>query len=102
VTFHEEPKDAAVPQEGSKGGKTKLPPIPDMRFEYSYLKSIQPFVRVQISETHGAEGEVAVRDGISRPERIEIEWRGVLWVTLKDQVLTPCMQGVIWWVLLAL
>ena len=39
--------------------KNTMPPLPDLRFEQSYLKSIEQ-----------AEG-----------------WQGVLWITLRDQVL---------------
>jgi len=106
VTFHEEPKHAAAP-EGSDSKeanphKTKLPTIPDLRFEYSYLKSIQPFVKItrvgrKVQGMHEAEGGlVADEDTDSSREIIEIEWGRVLWVTLKDQVLSPFMQGTVW------
>ncbi|MCJ1289967.1 hypothetical protein MMC34_001501, partial [Xylographa carneopallida] len=49
-----------------------LPPLPDLRFEQSYLASLQ-----------GAEG-----------------WRGVGYVTVRDQVLLPLLQGTLWTLLL--
>ncbi|XP_014551234.1 hypothetical protein COCVIDRAFT_31208 [Bipolaris victoriae FI3] len=49
-----------------------MPPLPDLRFEQSYLKSIE----------HA--------DG----------WKGVLWITLRDQVIMCFAQGVLWTLLL--
>ncbi|KAL1634426.1 hypothetical protein SLS58_010714 [Diplodia intermedia] len=50
-----------------------LPPLPDLRFEQSYLKSI---------------------------ERCESSW-GVAYVTLRDQLLLPLLQGTLWTLLLS-
>jgi hypothetical protein len=88
----------------SKRAKTKLPPIPDLRFEYSYLKNIQPYVKIRrvgrkVQEPHVAEGEVVVVDEEFPREIIEIEWRQILWVTLKDQLISPLLQGTLWWVI---
>ncbi|KAF2799663.1 DUF1770-domain-containing protein [Melanomma pulvis-pyrius CBS 109.77] len=49
-----------------------MPPLPDMRFEQSYLKSIEH-----------AEG-----------------WKGVLWITVRDQVIFCFAQGVLWQLIL--
>ncbi|OAL44376.1 DUF1770-domain-containing protein [Pyrenochaeta sp. DS3sAY3a] len=48
--------------------RNTMPPLPDLRFEQSYLKSI---------------------------ERAE-SWKGVLWITLRDQVIMCFAQGVLW------
>ena len=100
VTFHEEPKNAVAQDDSNiKRAKTKLPPIPDLRFEYSYLKNIQPFVKIERVarkgqlEHHEGEGEEE-----SPCEIIEIQWGQVLWVTLRDQVVSPLLQGTLWWV----
>ena len=45
-----------------------MPPLPDLRFEQSYLKSI---------------------------EKAE-SWKGVAWITFRDQVLMCFAQGVLW------
>ncbi|KAF2011125.1 DUF1770-domain-containing protein [Aaosphaeria arxii CBS 175.79] len=45
-----------------------MPPLPDLRFEQSYLKSI---------------------------EHAE-SWKGVLWITFRDQVLMCFTQGMLW------
>ncbi|KAL5117993.1 hypothetical protein ACEQ8H_004138 [Pleosporales sp. CAS-2024a] len=53
--------------------KQNMPPLPDLRFEQSYLKSIE-----------SAES-----------------WKGVLWITLKDQVIFCFAQGVLWTLVLS-
>jgi len=50
-----------------------MPPLPDLRFEQSYLKSIEQ-----------AEG-----------------WKSVAWITIRDQVIMCFAQGVIWTLLLS-
>ncbi|KAF2183753.1 DUF1770-domain-containing protein [Zopfia rhizophila CBS 207.26] len=52
--------------------RSTMPPLPDLRFEQSYLKSI---------------------------EKAE-SWKGVLWITFRDQVLMCFAQGVLWMLLL--
>ncbi|KAI4246988.1 MAG: hypothetical protein L6R40_001653 [Gallowayella cf. fulva] len=53
--------------------RTNLPPLPDMRFEQSYLASLQ-----------GAESY----------------WR-IAWITGRDQVFLPLVQGMLWTFLLS-
>ncbi|PNS18267.1 hypothetical protein CAC42_7636 [Sphaceloma murrayae] len=48
--------------------RSNLPPLPDLRFEQSYLASIQH------ADT----------------------WQKVAFITIKDQVVMPLMQGMIW------
>ncbi|KAL6705650.1 hypothetical protein ACN47E_006597 [Coniothyrium glycines] len=48
--------------------KQNMPPLPDLRFEQSYLKSIEH-----------AQG-----------------WQGVLWITMRDQVILCFTQGMLW------
>jgi len=79
---------AVAHESNSKMAKTKLPAIPDLRFEYSYLKNVQPFVKIKRVGRQ--------REGESPHEIIEIEWRQVLWVTLRDQVIHPLLQGTLW------
>ncbi|KAF2744038.1 DUF1770-domain-containing protein [Sporormia fimetaria CBS 119925] len=52
--------------------RANMPPLPDMRFEQSYLKSI---------------------------EKAE-SWQGVVWITIRDQVVMCFAQGVLWNLLL--
>jgi len=53
--------------------RPRLPAIPDLRFEYSYLRSIHRHI-----------------DG---PDP---KWGQIAWVTLRDQILAPMLQGTIW------
>ncbi|KAL8836852.1 MAG: hypothetical protein Q9170_002743 [Blastenia crenularia] len=53
--------------------RTNLPPLPDMRFEQSYLASLQ-----------GAES-----------------WWSIAWITGRDQVILPLVQGMLWTLLLS-
>ncbi|KAJ9667232.1 hypothetical protein H2201_002753 [Coniosporium apollinis] len=50
-----------------------LPPLPDLRFEQSYLKSI---------------------------EKAE-SWQGVAYITIRDQVFLPLTQGILWTLILS-
>ncbi|KAI4289610.1 MAG: hypothetical protein L6R35_001121 [Caloplaca aegaea] len=53
--------------------RANLPPLPDMRFEQSYLASLQ-----------GAES-----------------WWRIAWITTRDQVALPLIQGMLWTLLLS-
>jgi len=66
------------------GGRVKLPPIPDLRFEQGYLKSLLPFV-------HKIESTPA-----SNTIPFAIEWSDVAWVTVRDQMISPLAQGLVW------
>ncbi|KAH8828639.1 hypothetical protein DL96DRAFT_1428176, partial [Flagelloscypha sp. PMI_526] len=61
----------------------RLPAVPDLRFEQTYIKSIQPFVKVQ-RKPHG------------KGEDVDIRWGRVSYVTIRDQVLSPFLQGALW------
>lgn len=63
--------------------------IPDLRFERSYLKSIAPYVRTR-RVSDGAAGGSEVR------EVVDIKWNKVLWITVRDQLVSPLLQGAIW------
>lgn len=68
----------------------------DLRFEQTYLKSIAPHVRL----TTPVPDESEKRGDLVGPQgrRLEIKWARVVWITTRDQVLTPMFQGMIWWV----
>ncbi|KAF2222626.1 hypothetical protein BDZ85DRAFT_130365 [Elsinoe ampelina] len=53
--------------------RSNLPPLPDLRFEQSYLASIQN------ADT----------------------WQRVAFITVKDQVIMPLMQGMVWTLVVA-
>ncbi|KAJ3761266.1 hypothetical protein EV361DRAFT_796293 [Lentinula raphanica] len=80
-----------------------LPPLPDLRFELTYLRSIQPFVRLRRRPSPDAKVESVSKDENSPfseqagpAEVIEIEWMHVLWVTARDQIISPLIQGTLW------
>lgn len=117
---------------------TKLPVIPDLRFEYSYLKSIQQFIEVErldggrrsqkkqaerfdqsflegydtlddapqsykankkdggYAEGHELVGSDSSGIKSSPHEVIKVQWKNVLWVTMRDQVISPLVQGALW------
>ncbi|KAF4618514.1 hypothetical protein D9613_010011 [Agrocybe pediades] len=136
VTFHQ-PKHAHPGADGHSGhgsAVARLPVIPDLRFEYSYLRSIQPYVHVKrhgkrksqptqvelmdrglmeegfetLDATLGmpgkekeegfAEGEVTVVKSTAPgpSETITLQWRKIFWVTMRDQVISPLLQGALW------
>ncbi|KIK58692.1 hypothetical protein GYMLUDRAFT_45040 [Collybiopsis luxurians FD-317 M1] len=79
--------------------RPRLPPLPDLRFELTYLRSIQPFVHIhRISKSFAgkADKKESSTDAALVAESIEVEWRRVLWVTLRDQIISPLFQGAIW------
>ncbi|KAJ7054070.1 hypothetical protein C8F01DRAFT_922601, partial [Mycena amicta] len=61
------------------------------RFEYGFLKSVQPYFR--LVPWKGKEKEPS---RMQPSEQLEIQWLQVGWVTLRDQVLSPLAQGALW------
>lgn len=109
-----------------KHSRSRLPVIPDLRFEYSYLRSIRPYFHIQrsTSESAGAhpadpaledqeyetinipgDGKDTQRNDktsllsptpILASEIIHVQWGRVIWVTVRDQVISPLLQGALW------
>ncbi|KAG9093200.1 hypothetical protein FS749_014861 [Ceratobasidium sp. UAMH 11750] len=103
-----------------RAGTLPIRALPDLRFEQSYLLSLKPFVHIRSEESSssnsGARGTVekpVVEDtalaeplgldiaahsaGVSRygvPERVE--WGEIAWVTVRDQIISPLLQGALW------
>ena len=91
------------------------PPIPDFRFEFSYLKSIAPYVQhhlpsrwtqqpnrhINESEEEGCASDDDDGSDVSAHDEIIIRWRSVVWVTLRDQLMLPLIQGILWCVRIA-
>ena len=67
-------------------GLLHLPVIPDLRFEYSYLKSISQCIRTRL-----VNGGDPNKDG--HLEVQSINWRRIAWITTRDQLLSPFLQG---------
>ncbi|KAG5642358.1 hypothetical protein DXG03_002955 [Asterophora parasitica] len=89
IAVHDEPPRKALP-----------PVIPDLRFEHSYLRSIQRYVLRQPSTI----GELTEKNG-QRPHSsssnassqiVDIKWGRVVWITTRDQVISPFLQGALW------
>ncbi|PFH49337.1 hypothetical protein AMATHDRAFT_63384 [Amanita thiersii Skay4041] len=91
-------------------------PIPDLRFEYSYLRSIRPYIRCHTRHSsvptdknpqerygkayedghHGNGWRHLERDDEDSEDTITVHWKGVLWITMRDQVVLPLIQGALW------
>ncbi|CAA7267287.1 unnamed protein product [Cyclocybe aegerita] len=113
--------------------RPRLPVIPDLRFEYSYLRSIQPFIEVQrvssspqetkqsrsteielIDKALLDQGYEALDTSLGMDEKdagsvqgqaavvqaprevITVQWGKVFWATMRDQVISPLVQGALW------
>ncbi|KXN87777.1 hypothetical protein AN958_08161 [Leucoagaricus sp. SymC.cos] len=77
--------------------KPKLPVIPDLRFEYSYLRSIRPYVHVERLGGGDAKEQTSAQHPSTGPkEMVRVEWRKVIWITTRDQVISPLLQGILW------
>jgi len=103
--------------------RSRLPVIPDLRFEYSYLRSVLPHIQIErstsasvltdvhdvdpaheyerinlpgdLKETEGNE-ETLFSTPILAPEIIHVQWKKVIWITVRDQVVSPLLQGALW------
>ena len=80
-------------------------PIPDLRFEQSYLKSIKAFVHIEqtsvSNESRKLEGQEIGKDVTpivdSSHQLVKIDWGKVVWVTFRDQIISPLFQGALWY-----
>ena len=129
-SFHHHAKHASGGEYGDQPHPPRLPVIPDLRFEYSYLRSIRPYVSVEkigsvpearstmnieFAEEHGyvslgAEGKDKFLPEdeeltVFKPEPsivagareiIHLQWQKIAWVTIRDQVISPFVQGALW------
>ncbi|KAF9446488.1 hypothetical protein P691DRAFT_803909 [Macrolepiota fuliginosa MF-IS2] len=108
--------NSGYPHQHRRRHKAKLPVIPDLRFEYSYLRSVSPYVQVERLH-HSAqrqpsaddlledyekvdvhsEEDVSIEETASIPkEVVHVQWKKVLWITTRDQVISPMLQGALW------
>ncbi|WWD01529.1 hypothetical protein V866_008474 [Kwoniella sp. B9012] len=105
---HEDHKKAR--KEGRKRVKQAMPVMPDLRFEQSYLLSIRPFLtprptpttiekkgQIEKTKPSGTLVKTADEDRVFHWGRqVDVQWSKVLWVTLRDQVVSPLIQGALW------
>ncbi|KAJ7472301.1 hypothetical protein B0H11DRAFT_1867031 [Mycena galericulata] len=77
--------------------RTALTSVPDLRFEYGFLKSVRPYFRLRASDLKGKGKERETSDEMTAPDDVlEIQWRDIAWVTTRDQILSPLAQGALW------
>ncbi|KAI0764613.1 hypothetical protein BD413DRAFT_482542 [Trametes elegans] len=90
--------------------RRRIPPVPDLRFEYSYVRSVAPYVHIQQAAPEGdgvqlsdkgkekaAEGQEREGDVAHTPkEVVRVDIGSILWVTTRDQVISPLLQGALW------
>lgn len=93
-------------------GRVPIPPLPDLRYEQGYLLSIMPFLHplVPPAEPKSEKGkkredevEVVEETSLVKDARQEvfrrpmtIEWPVLLYVTGRDQIVFPLLQGLFW------
>jgi len=104
-----EPNHTQLEDVASHPHRPRLP-IRDLRFEYSYIHSIRPYVELRREAQGSVIGEGGLRDdedeagcrkeqGLqpsSTGEVIHIKWGKVIWITTRDQIISPLLQGAFW------
>lgn len=120
----ESPKNGYPPHKHTPDSRSRLPVIPDLRFEYSYLRSVSPYIQIERStssasvltdvhpvdpaheyerinipndqkETEGND-KTLYPTPILASEIIHVQWGKVIWITVRDQVVSPLLQGALW------
>ncbi|RPD75479.1 hypothetical protein L226DRAFT_430841, partial [Lentinus tigrinus ALCF2SS1-7] len=87
--------------------RRRIPPVPDLRFEYSYTRSVSQYVHVERapapSSAKGKEKAVDVEEehdtgavAVGAGEVVRVDWGRVIWITTRDQVISPLVQGALW------
>ncbi|KAJ7088603.1 hypothetical protein C8R44DRAFT_720633, partial [Mycena epipterygia] len=78
--------------------RAALTSVPDLRFEYGFLKSVRPYFGLRANSDSKGKGKEKEEDvDVSGPtDVLEIQWQDVAWVTARDQVLSPLVQGALW------
>ncbi|KAG2059676.1 hypothetical protein BDR06DRAFT_949051 [Suillus hirtellus] len=95
--------------EGLEAGHRIRLPIPDIRFEQTYLSRVQTCLHVE--EIAGRGGGVDppsstddsftvathVIPVITSSQQItRVDWGKLAWITVRDQVIMPLLQGMLW------
>ncbi|KZT69977.1 hypothetical protein DAEQUDRAFT_765020 [Daedalea quercina L-15889] len=80
----------------------RIPAVPDLRFEQSYLASIKPYVHIertpdkQLTSDVKGKGKAVDTQGCASQvtaEVITVQWGRVVWITTRDQIISPLLQG---------
>jgi len=110
------PKDGYPAHMHTPNSRPHLPVIPDLRFEYSYLRRVRPYVQIERSasasvvheyerinipgdqkETEGNDKTLSPTPrAIPASEIIHVRWEKIIWITVRDQVVSPLLQGALW------
>ncbi|KAG9313449.1 hypothetical protein JVU11DRAFT_5772 [Chiua virens] len=87
--------------------RTRLP-IPDLRFEQVYLKRIQGCIHVEpiaqdVREKVGVQPDAEFTASThamplinSSQQIVRVDWGQIAYITFRDQVMMPLLQGVLW------
>ncbi|KAL4066981.1 hypothetical protein V8B97DRAFT_1978863 [Scleroderma yunnanense] len=78
-------------------------PIPDLRFEQTYLSRIRGCLHIE-PQSHAPTGEDGDYAAVTHvvplinpsQQVISVDWQNVAYITLRDQVLMPLLQGMLW------
>jgi len=97
------PKNGYPADKHRQDSRSRLLAIPDLRFEYSYLRSILPYIRLERSTSTSVPTSVQPqRNDNTSPtpvltsEIIHVQWGKVIWITVREQVINPLLQGTLW------
>jgi hypothetical protein len=111
ILQHHKHDHSRLPEDSTFHSHHPRLPIRDLRFEYSYIHSIQPYVEFRRrSEGGSAISKEGVIDDegepVNRKERelrrtsggevVHIKWGKVAWITIRDQIISPLLQGAFW------
>nr|KIR84514.1 hypothetical protein I308_05101 [Cryptococcus tetragattii IND107] len=90
--------DARARQEGRRRVKGHIPPLPDLRFEPRTGKES----RSDLAEKPEQEVGTGMVQSADRNEvyfwgrEVDVDWSRVAWVTIRDQLFAPLVQGALW------
>ncbi|EIW55309.1 uncharacterized protein TRAVEDRAFT_153692 [Trametes versicolor FP-101664 SS1] len=93
--------------------RRRIPPVPDLRFEYSYVRSVAPYVHIEQMSSEQAsiptseKGKEKAVEGVDAVEPttgatrqvtdvVRVDWGRIVWITTRDQVISPLVQGALW------
>ncbi|KAG1862799.1 hypothetical protein DFJ58DRAFT_775194 [Suillus subalutaceus] len=84
-------------------------PIPDIRFEQTYLSRVQTCLHVEeiAGKGGGVDPPLSTDDSFTAATHVSpvitssqqitrIDWGKLAWVTVRDQVIMPLLQGMLW------
>lgn len=110
---HDYPPDYPFPDIEEPSTRKRLP-IPDLRFEQVYLKRIQDCIHIESiardvkekgpelpveveTEDIGFASATHTRPLVNSTQQVvRVDWGKVVYITLRDQVMMPLLQGMLW------